>query len=296
MASVKKELPSFQIAWVVCDTFASTVRDCGFVDQVFEFRRGAGLFAYVKLIREIRRHHFSSVFEMQGLLRSAVLCAAAKATAKWGRHDGREGSIFFYAKVPPLNDAHCVHAVDVLLSFKDVIGLEPKLTGELRFPGAFLSKENEEILNVVTKGGVRPLVTLFPESRRLEKQWSQFLQLAKQLKKLDKFGIAWAGLKPEDSSSLVGMANFAGKTSLREIPALIERSAVVVTNDSAPLHFASALGRPLVGLFGPTDPRRFGPYPIDSSNVYVIRAPNEDLGFLDVESVKKKILDLLGGL
>jgi heptosyltransferase-1 len=42
--------------------------------------------------------------------------------------------------------------------------------------------------------------------------------------------------------------------------ALIEGSAIVATNDSGPMHIAAALGRPLVAIFGPTDPARTGPY------------------------------------
>ena len=296
MASVKYELPETRISWVVRDAFASPVRDCGFVEQVFEFRRGGGPFAYLKLIREIRRQRFDCVLEMQGLLRSAVLAAVARAPVKWGRRDGREGSTLFYAKVPSSLKPKIAHAVDVLLAFKNAIGLEAKLTGELRFPGASLTQENTAILNDVTRGGARPLVTLFPESRRSEKEWSKFAELAKQLSATGDLAVAWAGAKIGGESIEDGIANLAGKTSLAELPALIEHSAVVVANDSAPLHYASALERPVLGLFGPTDPRRFGPYPIHSSNACVLSAPAGDLVRLDVECVKKAVLELLNGV
>jgi len=56
------------------------------------------------------------------------------------------------------------------------------------------------------------------------------------------------------------VASAVGQTSLRVSAALIERAAVLVTNDSAPLHLASAVGTPVVAIFGPTAPRQgFGP-------------------------------------
>ncbi len=54
--------------------------------------------------------------------------------------------------------------------------------------------------------------------------------------------------------------NLAGKTSLRELMALIQRCSVFLTNDSGPMHIASALGTPLVALFGSTSDVKTGPY------------------------------------
>lgn len=55
-------------------------------------------------------------------------------------------------------------------------------------------------------------------------------------------------------------ASAAGALSLRESAALLERAAVLVTNDSAPLHLATAVGTPIVAVFGPTVPGfGFGP-------------------------------------
>ncbi|MGR3951762.1 MAG: lipopolysaccharide heptosyltransferase II [Chlamydia sp.] len=54
--------------------------------------------------------------------------------------------------------------------------------------------------------------------------------------------------------------NLAGKTALRELMALISLANVTLSNDSGPMHIASALDRPLVALFGSTDPYRTGPF------------------------------------
>ena len=54
--------------------------------------------------------------------------------------------------------------------------------------------------------------------------------------------------------------NLCGKTTLRQLAALIDRAALVVTADSTPMHMAAAHQRPLVALFGPTNPARTGPY------------------------------------
>jgi ADP-heptose:LPS heptosyltransferase len=57
-----------------------------------------------------------------------------------------------------------------------------------------------------------------------------------------------------------GAVNLAGKTTLRQLTALLERAELVIANDSGPMHIAAALGRPLVTPFGPTNPVRTGPF------------------------------------
>jgi ADP-heptose:LPS heptosyltransferase len=57
-----------------------------------------------------------------------------------------------------------------------------------------------------------------------------------------------------------GVVNLAGETTLTELAALVARSTINLTNDSGPMHLAVALGRPVVSIFGPTDPVWIGPY------------------------------------
>jgi lipopolysaccharide heptosyltransferase II len=54
--------------------------------------------------------------------------------------------------------------------------------------------------------------------------------------------------------------DLCGRTSLKELAALIEGARAVISNDSGPMHIAAALGVPTVALFGPTDPEKTGPY------------------------------------
>jgi len=68
------------------------------------------------------------------------------------------------------------------------------------------------------------------------------------------------GLCAEVARLAPGAINFAGETSLSELAALTARAAICVTNDSGPMHLAVALGRPVVSVFGPTDPVWAGPY------------------------------------
>jgi ADP-heptose:LPS heptosyltransferase len=64
--------------------------------------------------------------------------------------------------------------------------------------------------------------------------------------------------------------DWTGRTSLAELGALFARSALLLTNDSGPMHLAAALGTPVLAIFGPTNPGRTGPY---SGGAVVVLAP-----------------------
>ena len=57
-----------------------------------------------------------------------------------------------------------------------------------------------------------------------------------------------------------GCLNLAGKTDLAQLAELYRRCALLITNDSGPMHIAAAVGTPVVAIFGPTDPALTGPY------------------------------------
>ena len=78
-----------------------------------------------------------------------------------------------------------------------------------------------------------------------------------------------------------------------DVIALVKAANLVVANDSAPIHLASAVGVPVVALFGPTDPRRFGPYPMDEGTNIVLGAPDGDLASLSCEDVMAAVGSIL---
>ena len=54
--------------------------------------------------------------------------------------------------------------------------------------------------------------------------------------------------------------DLTGQTPVGLLPSLLRQAAALITNDSGPMHIAAAVGTPVVALFGPTDPRKTGPY------------------------------------
>jgi len=104
---------------------------------------------------------------------------------------------------------------------------------------------------------------LAPGSIWATKRWPYYAELAAALDRASVIvgGMDDVALADSVVAAVPGRAvSAAGELSLRASAALIERAAVLVTNDSAPLHLATAVGTPVVALFGPTVPEfGFGP-------------------------------------
>ena len=88
--------------------------------------------------------------------------------------------------------------------------------------------------------------------------------------------VVWGPGEEELARSVVeassGAARVAPPTTLGDLVALARASAVAISGDTGPLHIATAVGTPVVGLFGPTDPKRNGPWAPDDLSVSVYEA------------------------
>jgi ADP-heptose:LPS heptosyltransferase len=115
---------------------------------------------------------------------------------------------------------------------------------------------------------LRDYVLLNPGGSWVTKRWSpeRFGRLASAIRrewKLESL-VAWGpgeeGMAREVLEASEGAARLLPRTSLRELVPYMRRARLFVSGDSGPLHLASACGVPAVGIFGPTDPERNGPF------------------------------------
>jgi heptosyltransferase-1 len=288
--SLKAQCEGLRISWIVRDIFAPIVRACEAVDQVYVFERNAGTKGFLRLMQEVRQTKFDYVFDMQGLLRTGLMTSRTLAKRKVGRTDAREWSGVFYDKRVPLPpDGRRSHALDILLQFCPVLGAKPELRGQLKFREV----DKLTLSFAAGRGGTMPIL-MFPDSRRAEKCWNGFKQLTEMLLRANRNRkVIWAGSNSQPVKGILPTAQFlnlTGNTSLVSLPALIQRAEWVFSNDSGPMHLAAALGVPTLAVFGPTDPRQFGPYPLNSPGNLVVQAPAGELKLLPAKEVYARFL------
>lgn len=282
--SIKAQQPQWRISWIVRDIFAPIVRTCAAVDQTYVFQRRAGIRGFFRLMRAVRQMQFDVVMDMQGLLRTGLMLKWSHGARKIGRSDAREGAGFFYdEKVPLPATGPQSHALEVLLPFCTAVGAEPQLRGRLHFR----EMEKLHLSFMEPRRGSHPIV-MFPDSRRAEKKWGGFAQLSALLVREAGRKVVWAGnayIPCREAFPDGTFLNLTGNTSLTSLPALIAKASWVISNDSGPMHLAAALGVRTIGIFGPTDPRLYGPYPVGGPTNFVIQAPVGDLRLLSAKDV-----------
>jgi lipopolysaccharide heptosyltransferase II len=226
-------------------------------------------------IRWMRAQHFDLVIDLQCLLRSAAFAWLANGKQLVGLDEIREGARGFYDSAAPRKDFH-THAVDWYLSVLPPLGVpvhknfvwlpeRTEVAAEIKrkWPVA-----NASLLPSSTR--YPHLIALQPGARWKNKRWpvQNFAKVVHRL--AHKFPeVHFAVLGGEDDLPLgetIAQAvpekvlNLCGKTSLTEMIEWVRRCDLLLTNDTGPMHVAAAMNKPLVALFGPTEPRRTGPY------------------------------------
>ena len=134
----------------------------------------------------------------------------------------------------------------------------------------YIPKEDEEyisaILNSCEESG--PIALISPGAKSHLKRWTQngFAQVAERLARECMANIIFIGTG--EDKEIVGRIrarmkapslDLVDKTNIRQLAALARRAAILITNDSAPLHLGCAAGTKVLAIFGPTDPDKYGP-------------------------------------
>ena len=251
-----------EVDWVTQPEYVELVKCFPVVTSAIPFPRRRFWADVGGFLKALRARDYDYVIDLQGLLKSALVARCARGRETIGPSFQREGARLFYDAVAgPRNKER--HAVEESLDVVRFLGL-PVLTP--MFPVQFPPPPAD--------GLPGPRIAVVPLSRRANKNWpeSHFAETLRAFRaelgaSVYVFGSgADAELCGRLSAASGGaggrgvVTNLAGRTSLVEMGGWFSTMDLVVVNDSGPLHLAAALGIPTVTMFGPTDPRRTGPY------------------------------------
>jgi lipopolysaccharide heptosyltransferase I len=270
---LRRRWPEAHISWLVTPGCAGLLEGHPQLDEVILFERHRyaklwrdpeSLMELLALTRELRRGQYDLAVDLQGLFRSGWLTYQTRAPIRVGFDNAREFAWLGYThrvQVATMEQ----HALERYLSIADLLGCGR----EVEFVFATDDADREIAANLTR--GIERYALLFPGTNWATKRWpaAHFADIVRPLEK--QFGlrciVGGSSGEAQLASQIRGAVNLAGKTNLRQLTALIERASLVVSNDSGPMHIAAALGRPLVALFGPTNPTRTGPYQREESVV-----------------------------
>jgi lipopolysaccharide heptosyltransferase I len=282
-AALRDAFPEARLSWIVEDRFAPLLRAVPDVDDVVPLplrawrraggspaARAAALFALCASLRDLRRRRFDAVCDLQGNLKSGIVARLTGAPLRVGpaRGETREPGWFFANRRVALGAAP-LHQIERGVRTAAALGFAPTYRRpRIGLPTASLAVA-DAFVDALPPGG--PLVVLHPGTSAFmpHKRWpaGRYAELARRLR--DAVGarvvVSWG---PDDRAFLPELVAAADGAAVLapDLPdplalgALLRRAALVVGGDTGPVHWADALGAPVVALFGPTDPDLYGPF------------------------------------
>jgi heptosyltransferase I len=291
LASLRRAYPGARIDWLVQQGFADAIwHHPGLSECVLFDRRGIGaalrrgdIRPLTSLVGKLRGAKYDLVVDAQGLARSAFFTFAAGARARVGyaRPEARELAWLAYTHRVAAGPGE--HAVDKMMALAERAG--GTAATEMRlFTGP---KERDAARALLAERGLTGqnarCVLLAPTSRWPGKRWpaDRFALAAKLLLdsgEADAVVFTGGNAEREQCRPLLELAaenpraiDLIGATSVGELMALVQGSALVIANDSAALHMAVGFQRPLVALYGPTRIDLVGPYRRESDVIQHLR-------------------------
>ncbi len=263
---IKIQRPSWVVHWWISKNYAPLLEMDRDITALHYFERNAwnsfsGIARGINSVDRMRAEKYDLVIDLQGLARSALHGWAVRGRYTIGLDQCREGATLFYDVSVTRPDVYA-HAVDWNLAVLREIGLRTEGSYEWLPERPWIA---ERLFDLGYHNKYR-WVALCPGARWESKRWpiESFEKLIKNFDSPDvRFVIIGGKSDQAIGRRLVNLGrvlDLTGRTSLPETIEWMRVCSKVVTNDTGPMHIAAALGVRVVALFGPTDPRRTGPY------------------------------------
>ena len=282
--ALREALPEAEIGWAVERLAAPLVRRLPGLDQVHELDvqtwRGslvspATWRAGRAALRAIKARRYDIAVDLQGLWKSAVLARLSGAHALgMATSDLRERSArrLYHSQAGPAGAQ--AHVTERGLRLAAACA---EVSGPPRWPRLFNDEDEDSVARGLAMLEAPCPVLIHGAANWASKQYpeSHWAAVGRQINDATGQPVLWLwGPGEQDLARRLADRAGAGNhvcfpTELPELAALMQRAALVVGGDSAPLHLAVACGVPVVALFGPTDPARLGP--LDPADRVVVR-------------------------
>jgi len=271
--ALRSRFPHAQIDWVVEEKSAGVLSGHPALDQVLIFERAKGsalqrIRAFLQLCRLVRDTRYDIVLDFHGILKSGWLVRASRAKERYGFAPPRaqEASWWFTNRRVTLHSQQ-MNRIDENLELCKALGAKSHdLDVAIAIDDEVLD-EVEQHMETVFMGGKR-LALLHAPVERPEKQWplEHFAALADMLLADGRFEVmltwgpgqlAVAEAVQEKSRRKPALA--PETPDLKHFAALAQCASVFLGGDTGPMHIASAVGVPVVAIFGGTDPAKHAP-------------------------------------
>lgn len=266
--SIQDTWPETRLTWIIGRTEAGLLADIAGIEFII-FDKTNGAAAYREVGAQLRKHRFDAALCMHASLRSNLLSRLVPSPVRLGYDYARAKDFQWLFTNRRIEPRARQHVQDAMLEFPAAIGV-PRRRLRWDIP---LSSAHRDFAAQYAENG-RPLMVISPcssQRSRNYRNWSAENYAAAANHARQKFGcrIAVTGgnsaLEQEYGRTIAKLTgpetiNLVGRTSLKQLLALLDAAAVLLCPDSGPAHMATTVRTPVIGLYATSNPDRTGPY------------------------------------
>lgn len=266
--TLQAALPESEITWIIGKTEASLVGDIAGIEFI-TFDKRTGLTGMRALRRQLANRRFDVLLQMQVALRASALSRFIPAQSRIGFDRARARDFQWLFTDRHIAAREQQHVMDGLFGFAEAMGIQERL---LRWDIPLAQADRDFAADHLP--GNQPVLLISPCSStraRNFRNWSVERYAAVAAHAVNSLGMQVVvtggptALERDYGARIaadagVPVTNLVGRSTLKQLFALIERAAVVMCPDSGPAHMATAAGTPVVGLYATSNPDRTGPY------------------------------------
>lgn len=271
--------PWARITWLVEDEYSGLLEGNPYVRRVITvdtlgwrkcLRKIDTYQHMLHCLRCLRDTRFDAVIDFQGLIKSGLLAGLCRSRERVGFAKPwlkEPAAGLFYSRRVRAEGSE--HAIQENLALVESLGARCEAW---QFPLPRLSGYDEYLDKMLASAGVNEFMIINPGGGWIAKRWppSYYAELIRRLQPLFAGHFLLTG-SPSEEREINQIVRASGSSRASYFPATIEqfialarKARLFVGGDTGPLHLAAAVGVPIVGLYGPTDPKRNGPFsPLD---------------------------------
>jgi len=262
---IRQTRPDIKIVWVIGKVEYSLLKGMDGVEFVVFDKKG-GTQAIKNVKAALKHYSFDALCVMQVALRANWLSRQIKANIRLGfdaAHSKEGHSLFINKRIAPL---HHPHVLEGFHAFADALGVpqQAKLNWDLPLSA------DDRALSVSLKQAHGEFVAICPAASKLERSWlpERYSQVIEHCSAKGLTPVLCGGPGPIDkllAAQIIqhydgDLVSLVGKTSLKQMLAVLSDARFVISPDTGPAHMATMVNTPVVGLYAHSNPRRTGPY------------------------------------
>jgi len=265
---LKERFPQAKLSWVINDSLSGLLEGHPHLDEIIPFNRKGTWGEWKSFLGGLRKRQFDLVFDLQGLLRTAVMTRFSGAKMRVGLQTAREGA-HLACHYTILDSGKNVPAHTRYWRVAEAVGMGD----QKRQTFIKVSPEDHTWVQQQAAQLKGPILAIHPGARWATKRWPVEKLAVVTSQAIRKFGFSAVILGSADEKPVAAqlvhilksftpsasVLNLTGETSLKQLAGMLSASTVLLSNDSGPMHLAAGLGTPVLGVFTATNALRSGP-------------------------------------